>query len=57
LNSRRAGQRRHREGKGAKCNKAKSETARVAAIRELLDRGYGKTAQVLAEENEADISN
>jgi hypothetical protein len=26
--------------------KAKSETARVAAIRELLDRGYGKPAQV-----------
>ena len=37
--------------------KAKSETARIAAIRELLDRGYGKAAQVLAEENEADISN
>ena len=25
--------------------KAKSETARVAAIRELLDRGYGKAIQ------------
>jgi hypothetical protein len=25
--------------------KARSETARVAAIRELLDRGYGKAAQ------------
>ena len=36
--------------------KAKSEAARVAALRELLDRGYGKAAQVLAEENEADIS-
>ena len=28
--------------------KAKSETARVAAIRELLDRGYGKAQQVVA---------
>ena len=28
--------------------KAKSETARVAAIRELLDRGYGKPTQFLA---------
>jgi hypothetical protein len=40
--------------------KAKSETARVAAIRELLDRGYGKAAQVLDTEldteNEADQS-
>jgi hypothetical protein len=36
--------------------KARSETARVAAIRELLDRGYGKTAQTLATENEADLS-
>jgi hypothetical protein len=26
--------------------KAKSETARVAAIRELLDRGYGKAGQL-----------
>jgi hypothetical protein len=25
--------------------KAKSETARIAAIRELLDRGYGKSTQ------------
>jgi hypothetical protein len=25
--------------------KAKSETARIAAIRELLDRGYGRTRQ------------
>ena len=32
--------------------KAKSETARVAAIRELLDRGYGKATQVLEAENE-----
>jgi hypothetical protein len=37
--------------------KAKRETARIAAIRELLDRGYGKAGQALAEENEADISN
>ena len=37
--------------------KAKSEAARVAAIRELLDRGYGKTAQMLAAENEDDLSN
>jgi hypothetical protein len=37
-------------------SKAKSETARVAAIRELLDRGYGKTAQVLDTDNEADQS-
>jgi hypothetical protein len=36
--------------------KAKSETARVAAIRELLDRGYGKTAQIQAAENDADLS-
>jgi hypothetical protein len=35
--------------------KAKNETARVAAIRELLDRGYGKTAQMQATENEADL--
>jgi hypothetical protein len=35
--------------------KAKSETARVAAIRELLDRGYGKTQQMV--ENEDDLSN
>jgi hypothetical protein len=27
--------------------KAKSETARIAAIRELLDRGYGRTRQSL----------
>ncbi len=33
--------------------KAKSETARVAAIRELLDRGYGKSTQFLAAENQA----
>jgi hypothetical protein len=26
-------------------SKAKSETARIAAIRELLDRGYGKAVQ------------
>jgi hypothetical protein len=29
--------------------KAKSETARVAAIRELLDRGYGKAGQFFPE--------
>ena len=28
--------------------KAKSESARIAAIRELLDRGYGKPTQFLA---------
>jgi hypothetical protein len=28
--------------------KAKSECARIAAIRELLDRGYGKATQPLA---------
>jgi hypothetical protein len=27
--------------------KAKSETARIAAIRELLDRGYGRSRQAL----------
>jgi hypothetical protein len=32
--------------------KAKSETARVAAIRELLDRGYGKPTQFLPEDTE-----
>jgi Family of unknown function (DUF5681) len=37
--------------------KAKNETARVAAIRELLDRGYGKAGQVLDTENEVDQSN
>ena len=36
--------------------KAKNETARVAAIRELLDRGYGKAAQIQATESEADLS-
>ena len=35
--------------------KAKSEAARVAAIRELLDRGYGKAQQIV--ENEDDLSN
>jgi hypothetical protein len=35
--------------------KAKSETARIAAIRELLDRGYGKAQQIV--ENEDDLSN
>ena len=34
--------------------KARSEPARVAAIRELLDRGYGKATQFLAGEDEAD---
>jgi hypothetical protein len=32
--------------------KAKSETARIAAIRELLDRAYGKPTQYLAADNE-----
>jgi hypothetical protein len=31
---------------------AKSETARVAAIRELLDRGYGKPTQFLATDDD-----
>ncbi len=31
---------------------AKSETARVAAIRELLDRGFGKATQFLAADND-----
>jgi hypothetical protein len=31
---------------------AKSETARVAAIRELLDRGYGKPTQFLAADDD-----
>jgi len=35
--------------------KAKSEAARVAAMRELLDRGYGKAQQMV--ENEDDLSN
>ena len=30
--------------------KAKSEAARIAAIRELLDRGYGKATQPIAGE-------
>ena len=33
---------------------AKSESARIAAIRELLDRGYGKATQPLADETSAD---
>jgi hypothetical protein len=33
--------------------KAKSECARIAAIRELLDRGYGKATQPLAGETGA----
>ena len=36
-------------------SKPKSEAARVAAIRELLDRGYGKAQQIV--ENEDDLSN
>jgi hypothetical protein len=31
---------------------AKSETARIAAIRELLDRAYGKPTQFLATDND-----
>ena len=31
---------------------AKSETARIAAIKELLDRGYGKPTQFVAAEND-----
>ena len=31
---------------------AKSETARIAAIRELLDRAYGKATQFVAAEND-----
>jgi hypothetical protein len=33
--------------------KAKSETARIAAIRELLDRGYGKPPPFLAADDDA----
>ena len=33
---------------------AKSESARIAAIRELLDRGYGKATQPLADETRPD---
>jgi hypothetical protein len=32
--------------------KAKSETARIAAIRELLDRAYGRATQYVAAEND-----
>ena len=32
--------------------KAKSETARIAAIRELLDRGFGKPTQCVVADNE-----
>jgi hypothetical protein len=32
---------------------AKNETARIAAIRELLDRGFGKPTQFLAADNDA----
>jgi hypothetical protein len=31
---------------------AKSETARIAAIKELLDRGFGKATQFVAAEND-----
>ena len=34
---------------------AKSESARIAAIRELLDRGYGKATQPLADETRPDV--
>jgi hypothetical protein len=38
--------------------KAKSETARVVAIRELLDRGYGKPAQFVGgDENAGPVNN
>jgi hypothetical protein len=38
--------------------KAKSETARVVAIRELLDRGYGKPTQFVGgDENAGPINN
>jgi hypothetical protein len=38
--------------------KARSETARVVAIRELLDRGYGKPTQfVSGDENAGPINN
>ena len=33
--------------------KARSESVRVAAIRELLDRGYGRATQFLAADTEA----
>jgi hypothetical protein len=36
--------------------KARSEAARVAAIRELLDRGYGKAGQAPITENEVNPS-
>jgi hypothetical protein len=35
--------------------KAKSETARVAAIRELLDRGYGKPGQLISGIDESEV--
>ena len=37
-------------------SKPKSEAARVAAIRELLDRGYGKAGQAPITENEVNPS-
>jgi hypothetical protein len=38
--------------------KAKSETARVVAIRELLDRGYGKPTQFVGgDENAGPVNN
>ena len=36
--------------------KARSETARIAAIRELLDRGFGKATQFTPDQDEADGS-
>jgi hypothetical protein len=35
--------------------KARSESARIAAARELLDRGYGKATEILADEEASDI--
>jgi len=35
--------------------KARSETARIAAIRELLDRGLGKSTQLIADHEEPNI--
>jgi hypothetical protein len=39
--------RRASHNKNRQTKKAKSETARIAAIRELLDRGYGRPRQVM----------
>ena len=39
---------------GRLCQKAKSEQARVAAIKEILERAYGKSTQPISGDSSAD---